>query len=95
MYILLIEHPVNDYETWKQAFDSDPLNRKRSGMGKYTISRRIDDQNIVIVELEFENIADAETCLTNLQSLWNRVGDFVINSPRTTLSKVEERKELK
>jgi hypothetical protein len=95
MYLLLIEHPVNDYESWKKAFDSDPLNREGSGVRKYTISRRTDDTGIVIVELEFDSITEAETALANLQSLWNRVGDFVINSPRTTLSKVEERKELK
>ena len=28
MYILQIEHPVPNYEGWKKAFDSDPVNRK-------------------------------------------------------------------
>jgi hypothetical protein len=30
MHILRIEHPVPDYDAWKQAFDSDPLNRPRT-----------------------------------------------------------------
>ena len=25
MYILRIEHPVSDFNGWKKAFDSDPL----------------------------------------------------------------------
>gem|GEM_PF-3530213 len=29
MYILRIEHPVPNYTGWKQAFDSDPIGRKK------------------------------------------------------------------
>ena len=29
MHILRIEHPVPDYDAWKQAFDSDPIGRER------------------------------------------------------------------
>ena len=27
MHILRIEHPVPDYDAWKEAFDSDPISR--------------------------------------------------------------------
>lgn len=32
MYMLRIEHPVPNYENWKQAFDSDPANREKSSV---------------------------------------------------------------
>ena len=27
VHILRIEHPVPDYDAWKEAFDSDPISR--------------------------------------------------------------------
>jgi hypothetical protein len=35
MAILRIEHRVPSYESWKQAFDSDPVDRKGSGVRRY------------------------------------------------------------
>ncbi len=73
MIILQIEHPVPNFDGWKKAFDSDPINRKQSGVRRYKISRQADNPNYVIVDLEFDNIKDAETALAALQKLWNRV----------------------
>jgi hypothetical protein len=39
MHILRIEHPVPNFDTWKTAFDSDPIGRKQSGMHRYRILR--------------------------------------------------------
>jgi hypothetical protein len=35
MHILRIEHPVPDYDSWKAAFDSDPVGRERSAVRRY------------------------------------------------------------
>ena len=43
MIILRIEHKVENYEKWKKTFDSDPINRKQSGVRRYRIFRPIDD----------------------------------------------------
>ena len=59
MPILRIEHPVPDFDAWKQAFDSDPLDRKRSGVRRYRILRSLDDPNYAIVDLEFDDADDA------------------------------------
>jgi hypothetical protein len=45
MPIVRIEHPVPDFEGWKQAFDSDPVGRGRSGVRRYAILRPVDDPN--------------------------------------------------
>jgi ribose 5-phosphate isomerase len=91
MYILQIEHHVPNYEGWKKAFDSDPVNRKKSGVRHYKISRKIDDPNYVIVDLEFDNSNDAEACHQKLRNLWNRVEGTVMNNPQSRIIEVIER----
>ncbi len=94
MYILQIEHPVPNYEGWKKAFDSDPVNRKQSGVRRYKISRKIDDPNYVIVDLEFDNLTDAEACHEKLKSLWNRVEGTVMNNPQSKIIEVIDSVDL-
>ena len=56
MHILQIEHRVNDFDTWKQAFDSDPVGRQQGGVRRYRVLRPTDDPNHVIVDLEFPRL---------------------------------------
>lgn len=56
MYMLRIEHPVPNYEGWKQAFDSAPVGREKSGVRRYQILRPVDDPNFVMIDLEFDTI---------------------------------------
>ncbi len=88
MYILQIEHPVPNYEGWKNAFDRDPVNRKQSGVRHYKISRKIDDPNYVMVDLEFDNLNDAEACHEKLRNLWNHIEGTVINNPKSRIIEV-------
>jgi hypothetical protein len=60
MYILRIEHPVADYDAWKEAFDSDPIGRKRSGVRRYRIMRPTEDPSHVMIDLKFANLGEAE-----------------------------------
>jgi hypothetical protein len=74
MPILRIEHPVRDYEAWKQAFDSDPVGREQGGVRRYRVLRPTDDPNYVLVDLEFDTASEAEAFRTALRELWDRVG---------------------
>ncbi|HTE85156.1 MAG TPA: hypothetical protein VK821_10515 [Dehalococcoidia bacterium] len=38
MPILRIEHAVPSFDSWEQAFDSDPAGRKQSGVRRYQVS---------------------------------------------------------
>jgi len=40
MTILHVEHAISDFETWKRAFDSDPVQREQSGVRRYRDSGR-------------------------------------------------------
>ncbi len=71
MPILHIEHHVSDFETWKRnAFDSDPLHRAKSGVRRHRISQSSDDPNFVMIELEFATKPEAEAMHAALRNLW-------------------------
>ena len=90
MFILQIEHPVKSIEGWKQAFDSDPLNRRQSGVQFYRILRPVDDPNFVIVELEFASRQEAEALLNRLGDVWKKVEGKIIESARARIVEVAE-----
>ena len=72
MYTLQIEHDITDFARWKAAFDRDPVNRAASGVTAHRISRPVDDPRYVVVELDFEQRAQAEALLAKLQAtVWN------------------------
>jgi hypothetical protein len=83
MVTLRIEHAVPGFEAWKKAFDSDPLQRKRSGVRRYRVSRPVDDPKYVLVDLEFDTAADAERMLGRLREMWQTV--TVMREPRTRI----------
>jgi len=85
MFTLQIEHPVPNYEGWKKAFDSDPVNRKQSGVRRYKISRKVDNPNYIIIDLEFDNLNEAETCHPALHNMWNHVEVTAINSEKSRI----------
>ena len=93
MIILQIEHPVPDYNGWKNAFDADPMDRKQAGVIRYKIFRQADDPNYVIVELEFDNLDKARKLLANLQQLWRQVEGKVITGPKGRIIELAESKE--
>ena len=90
MPILQIEHPVSNFEGWKKSFDSDPVGRQQGGVRRYKISRRIDNPNFVIIDLEFDKLSDAETFLSSLRNLWRSVEGKVMNNPQARIIEVVE-----
>ncbi len=94
MYMLRIEHPVPNYAGWKQAFDSDPVDRKKSGVRRYRILRSVDDPNYVLIDLEFDTIREAEALLTAMRGVWARVEGKIMMNPKTQIVEILETQEL-
>lgn len=94
MFILRIDHSVQDFASWKRSFDSDPVGRERSGVRRYRISRPIDDANFVTVDLEFDTVSQAQTLLAALHAVWSRVEGTVIMKPQGRVIEAVEIKEL-
>ncbi len=92
MHILKIEHPVPDFDAWKEVFDSDPLGREKSGVRRYRVLRPIDDPNYIMVDLEFDTAGEAEAFGAGLRDLWGRV-EVVGENPRARIVDAVETKE--
>ena len=54
MITLQIEHQVRDFSMWRSAFDSDPLDRAASGVRSYRISRPLDQEDYVMLDMDFD-----------------------------------------
>lgn len=93
MAILRIEHPVPDYATWKQAFESDPVGRERSGVRRYQILRPVDDPNFVLIDLEFDTRGEAEALLAAMRKVWASVEGTLMWNPRAQIVEAVESKE--
>ncbi len=93
MTILQIEHKVPNYDGWKNAFDNDPIDRKKSGVKRYRVYRPVDDPNYVIIDLEFDDFAHAQKTLNTLKGLWNKVEGTVMVNPKNRIMHVADFKE--
>jgi hypothetical protein len=96
MKILHIEHPVRDFDSWKKTFDHDPAAREARGVRRYRVMRGVDDPNLVMIDLEFDNLGEAETMRTFLQQLWDGVAlpAGLISDPRARILEAVESKEI-
>ncbi len=91
--ILRIEHSVVDYGVWKEAFDSDPVGRKKSGVRRYQVFRAIDDPNYVMIDLEFDTPGEAGALLASMRVVWDRVAGTIVTNPAARIVETVETKE--
>lgn len=93
MVVLHIEHPVADFNGWKKAFDSDPVNRQQAGVKRYRVFQEVSNSNYVVLELEFDNVINAEAMLTALKKLWNQVEGKIMVNPQARIIELVESRE--
>lgn len=94
MPIVRIEHTVQDFELWKQMFDTDPADRKGSGVRRYQILRAQDEPNYVMIDLEFDSNDEAETFLRTIKQVWDGPAKAVMQNPRARVADRVEENEL-
>ncbi len=94
MPILRIEHAVPDFSGWKRAFDSDPADRKGSGVRRYHVMRSVEDPNYVMIDLEFDSLEDAEGLLAKMRRVWSGDGQRVMRNPQARIVDTVEVIEL-
>jgi hypothetical protein len=94
MITLHIEHPIRDFDTWKAAFERDPIGRQRSGVRHHRILRPIDDTNYVMIDLDFDSTREAEAVLAALREVWQSpaAAPALGGSPQTRIVEVVESK---
>ncbi len=94
MIVLQIEHPVPNFDAWKQAFDSDPVGRQRANVRRYRVLRPVDNPNLAIIELEFDTVPEAEALLASLRVLWGRITGTIIENPQARIVEIVDSHEL-
>jgi hypothetical protein len=92
MVILRIEHSVPNFDGWKQAFDSDPVGRKKSGVRRFQVLRPIDDPNSVMIDLEFDTASQAEALLAAMRVVRGRVEGTLMVNPQSRIVEAVETK---
>ncbi len=94
MFTLRIQHAVPDFEGWRRAFDRDPLDRKGSGVLRYSVHRSVTEPDLVMIDLEFATAALAEKVLEKLRGLWAGPGGAVMRNPEAWIVQTIESKSL-
>ena len=97
MHLLQIEHRINDFDTWKGAFDRFSGLRQQSGVRRHRVLQPTDDPNYVIIDLEFDSPTEAEAFLAALRrNVWSSresTAPALIGDPQTRIVKAVEVKE--
>jgi hypothetical protein len=60
MAFMLMQFEVDDFDGWKEFFDSDPVGRKEVAKG-HQIFRGVDNPSQVFVATEYPSAEDAKT----------------------------------
>jgi hypothetical protein len=94
MILLHIEHTVTNFDNWKASFDNFAELRQQTGVRRYQVSRRLDNPDFAMIDLEFDTVSQAETLLNSVQQVWQRVGGTLIHDPQWRMSEVVETKTL-
>jgi hypothetical protein len=94
MVMLRIEHTVPDFDSWKQAFDSDPVDRRGSGVRRYRVLRSVEDPNFVMIDLDFDSVEEAKGLLNKMRQIWSGPGKAVMRDPQARLAESVETQEL-
>jgi hypothetical protein len=93
MYILRVEQQAPNFEDWKKAFDSDPINREKSGVRRHQVTRQVGNPNYVTIDMEFDTVKEAESTRNALQDVWKRLGGSIVQNPQVRISEVVETEE--
>jgi hypothetical protein len=94
MTVVRIEHSVPSFDKWKQAFDRDPADRKGSGVRRYQILRLQNEPNYVMIDLEFDNTAEAEAFVQKMQRIWEGPAKGIMLNPRARIAEFVEGKDV-
>jgi hypothetical protein len=66
MALMLMGFEVDDYDEWKQVFDSDPGGRKAVAKG-HRLSRSVENPNEIYLAVEYSSVDDAKAVVSRLQ----------------------------
>ena len=89
MPTLLIEHSINDFDTWHDAYDRFAARRKEGGVLRERILQPVDDPNYVFIDLEFATLEEAQRFQQFLETqVWSNPANSpaLLGSPRSRIA---------
>lgn len=63
MATLHIQHEVTDFDTWTSAFGRFAEARRRAGVRAQRVLRPVDNQQFVVIDLDFDGVSEAQSFL--------------------------------
>jgi hypothetical protein len=63
MTTLHIQHPISDFDTWESAFNRFAEARRQAGVQAQRVQRPVDNPKFVVIDLDFDNTAAAQSFL--------------------------------
>lgn len=85
MPTLHIEHEITDFDTWDSAFARFADFRRQSGVTAQQVRRPVDDAQYVVIDLDFDTVAEADSFLNFLETtVWATPANSpaLVGSPR-------------
>jgi hypothetical protein len=85
MSIVVLNHKVKDFKTWKSFFDADAERRSNAGLKQIYLANRADDPNEVQIAFETNDVAKAQQMMSDpdLHAYMEKAG--VIGRPTVTV----------
>lgn len=93
MTLLHIEHPITDYQTWRDAFDRFADARASAGVTDARVAQPINDDQYIVVDLRFSSRANATSFLEFLERhVWSTSANSpgLAGQPRTMVLDIVE-----
>ena len=93
--IVIVQHKVRDYDTWKSVFDEHQAIRTRHGATGHELYRGLEDPNEVTIVNQFPSKEQAEAFAADpsLKEAMERGG--VVSEPRITWAQETEAVDYK
>jgi len=88
MPTLHIEHAISDFGVWQQAFTRFDAARQQAGVRSHQVRRPVDDDQYVVIDLDFDTVDQAERFRDFLRDkVWSSSADSpaLVGSPETTI----------
>lgn len=88
MPTLHIEHEITDLTTWLGAFRRFDDARRDAGVTAHRVSQPVDDEHYILVQLDFEELAQAELFKGFLETvIWKsaEASPALVGAPRARI----------
>ncbi len=92
MPTLHIEHAISDFTVWQQAFERFHSARQDAGVRSHQVRRPVDDEQYVVIDLDFDTVEQAERFRTFLhENVWSSPANSpaLVGPPETRILQLE------